>query len=1040
MIILMVVVVGIFSFINLPQALMPDFQLPFAIVMTNLPNASPEDVENLVTVPLESVLAAADNLYRFQSMSMEGQSVVMLEFHMGTDLDFATLDIRERVAMVSGVLPSDATEPMVLKLDMNAGPVMNIQISGDMSLSQLYNTVQNTFLTNFERAPGVANINVTGGLTEEISVALNPETLAGFGLSVSQIQQMLAAENINLPSGEVTRGSTEVIVRTVGEFGSVDDIRNFPIPLMDRSVVRLQDIASITQGYRERTTLNRMNGETSVGLSITAQSDANVVDVSNAIHRVISNLETQFPEFTFRISFDEAEFIQQSLSSLSRAAIVGGILAIFIIFLFLRNFRTTLVIAISVPVSLLVTFAVMEFQGMTLNLITLSALALAIGILIDNSIIVLENIFRTRQFVEDPHEAAKQGASEVFIAVLAATLTSLAVFVPLAMASGLGGLLFYDFSFTLVIALAASLIVSLTAVPMLCSKLLSKGVSTNYVRFGRRRYKFKLIHKFTEFIDFLTRKYDSIMRVALRKRKRVIISCILAFVMSLSLIGFIGTELFPEADEGNFSIGINMPFGTPLHEIDVLMTEIEQYVLLIPEVRHASVRVGGGGGFFGDGNSGNMNVSLVSLSERNRSTEDVARQIRERFRYTAGAEITVAGAATFGDMVGGGIDMSIVLMGTDFRTLEAIGNDLISVIAEIPEVEEAVLDVEEGNPEVRVIIDRNIAAHYGVSAFQLANSLSSSLSGVTATQLRVAGEETNVVLSLPDTFAESIDNMRQIMVTGSAGIPVPVGQISTLEFDNSPGTIYRFNQQRSIVLNVNIDSDNLAATAMQIITLVENYNFPDGYFHQAFGMQEELFNAFGGLIQAFIIAIALVYLVLAAQFESLVLPFIVTTSIPFAMSGAFVALFVTGTAFSMTSLLGLVMLVGIVINNSILLVTFISKYRDTMDRNESLIEAGKVRMRPILMTALTTCAAMIPISLGIGEGAEMMAPMGISIIGGLIASTVVTLVFVPVLYSVIDDNKQKRMAKKALKNERIAALEAKWREEDARLEEAKNAK
>jgi len=430
----------------------------------------------------------------------------------------------------------------------------------------------------------------------------------------------------------------------------------------------------------------------------------------------------------------------------------------------------------------------------------------------------------------------------------------------------------------------------------------------------------------------------------------------------------------------------------------------------------------------------------VPLAQRSRSTEEIVRQVEDRFRYVAGAEISVTESSTFGMMIGD-IDMQVVLMGPDLRTIESIGNDLISILSELPEVREASLDLTEGNPEVRVVLDRNIAAHYGVNAFQLANSLSSSLSGVTATQLRVAGEETDVVLTFPPTFSESIDNMRQIMVTGSAGIPVPVGQISTLEFDNAPSSIGRFNQQRFIALNISIDSNDLAAAATTIRAVLDSYNFPDGYFQQSFGTQEEMFDAFSGLIQAFIIAIALVYLILAAQFESLVLPFIVTTSIPFAMSGAFVALFITGTAFSMTSLLGLVMLVGIVINNSILLVTFITKYRDTMDRDESLIEAGKIRMRPILMTTLTTCAAMIPISLGIGEGTEMMAPMGIAIIGGLIASTIVTLVFVPVLYSIIDDNKQKRVAKREKRHERIAALEAKWLEEDAKLEEAKkNAK
>ena len=1032
MILMMVVVVGIFAFINIPQDLFPDIEFPVAIVVTSYTNAGPEEIENLVTRPLESVLASVEDLDLIFSVTTQGLSVIMIQFHMETDMDFATLNMRERIALISGFLPDGAGEPMVLKMDMNAMPVMNVHISGDMPLSQLHREVENNLLTYFERASGVATVSLSGGLTEEISIEFNPETLIGLGLTLQQISQMLAAENINLPGGHVIRGQTEAIVRTIGEFSSVDDIRNLPIPLLDRSIVRLQDIAHIEQRYREQTSISRMNGETSVSLAITRQSDANTVAVSNAIHRVIANLEDRFPEYTIRVGMNQAEYIEQSLSALTRAAIIGGILAMLVVFLFLRSFRTTLVVAISIPVSLLATFALMEARGMSLNLVTLSALALAIGILIDNSIIVLENIYRTKQSVADPQEAAGQGASEVFIAVLAATLTTVAVFLPIALAGGFASLLFGDFSFTIVIALLVSLAVSLTAVPMLCSKLMKRGTSKDYIRFGSKRVKVKFLNKFTEFIEWLTQKYEVAIRGALKRRKRVIVSCILIFVLSIGLVGVVGTELLPATDEGTFRVGVNMPFGTPLHEVDNFMTEIEQYVLAIPEVRRATLNMGGGGITMAGGvaDTASLNVTLVSMAERSRSTNEVVAQVRERFRHAVGAEISIEASSMMGMMMGT-VDMQILLKGADFRIIERIGHDLVYIISQSPEVSNVELIVNEGSPEVRVVLDRNIAAHYGINAFQLANSLNSALTGMTATQLRVAGEEFDVVLSLPDTYRESIENMRQIMVTGMAGIPVSVGQIASFEFDNSPSAIERYNQQRFMFLNIDFDTNDLMGAAARINTILNSYSFPDGYFFEAYGTQEEMIDAFSSLFQALIIAIALVYLILAAQFESLVLPFIVTTSIPFAMSGAFLAMFVTGTALSMTSFLGLIMLVGIVINNSILLVTFISKYRNTMGRDDSLVAAGKTRLRPILMTTLSTCAAMIPISLGIGEGTEVMAPMGISIIGGLIASTLVTLIFVPVLYSIIDDNKTKRVLKKERKLERIAALEAKWREEDA---------
>ena len=1032
MILMMVVVVGIFGFINIPQDLFPDIEFPVAIVITTYDNAGPEEIENLVTRPLESVLASVEDLDLLFSVTTQGQSVIMIQFQMDTDMDFATLNMRERIALVSGFLPDGAGEPMVLKMDMNAMPVMNVHISGDMPLSQLHREVENNLLTYFERASGVATVSLSGGLTEEIAIEFNPETLIGLGISMPQIAQMLAAENINLPGGHVTRGQTEAIVRTIGEFSSVDDIRNLPIPLMDRSIVRLQDIANIEQRYREQTSISRMNGETSVSLAITRQSDANTVAVSNAIHRVIANLEDRFPEYTIRVGMNQAEYIEQSLSALSRAALIGGLLAMLVVFLFLKSLRTTLVVAISIPVSLLATFAIMEARGMSLNLVTLSALALAIGILIDNSIIVLENIYRTKQTESNPQEAADKGAREVFVAVLAATLTTVAVFLPIALAGGFAALMFSDFSFTIVIALLVSLAVSLTAVPMLCSKLMKRGGSKDYVRVGSKRVKLRFLTKFTDFIEWLTLKYESAIKGALKRRKRVIVSCILIFVLSIGLVGVVGTELLPATDEGSFRVGVNMPFGTPLHQVDEFMTEIEQYVLAIPEVRRATLNMGGGGINIMTGgtvDTASLNVSLVPMAERSRSTDEVVAQVRESFRHAVGAEISVEASSMMGMMVGT-VDMQVLLKGPDFRMIESLGNDLVDLISQHPEVSNVELIVNEGSPEVRVILDRNIAAHYGINAFQLASNLNSALTGMTATRLRVAGEEIDVVLALPDTYQASIENMRQIMITGAAGIPVSVGQIATFEFGNAPSAIERYNQQRFLFLNIDFDTNDLLGAAARMNAILNDFNFPDGYFFAAYGTQEEMIDAFSGLFQAFIIAIALVYLILAAQFESLVLPFIVTTSIPFAMSGAFLAMFVTGTALSMTSFLGLIMLVGIVINNSILLVTFISQYRNTMGRDESLIAAGKIRLRPILMTTLSTCAAMIPISLGIGEGTEVMAPMGISIIGGLIASTLVTLIFVPVLYAIIDDNKTKRLLKKERKIERIAALEAKWLEED----------
>ena len=1031
MLTLMVVVVGIFSLTNIPQDLFPRIQYPVAVVVTSYPNASPAEVENMVTKPLERVLASVENLDQIYSITMQGQSIIMIQFNMDTDMNFATLNMRERIALVTRALPGDAGEPMVIKMDMNAMPIMQVYASGDMPLFELYNEVNNNALTYFERTNGVASVRVTGEVEEEIALALDPEKLAGYGITLGQISQMLAAENINLPSGDVSRGSTEVIVRTIGEFKSVDDIKNLPLPLMDRSIVTLNDIATITQGYKDKDSITRIDGMTAIGIMITKQSDANTIEVSKNINKVIDSLHATFPELHFSIGFDQADYIKQSINSVARAAILGGIFAIVVVFLFLRNFRTTLVIAISIPVSLLATFALMDYRGITLNLVTLCALALSVGMLVDDSIVVLENIFRTRQYIEDPNEAARHGSREVFLAVMASTFTTVLVFLPIAMSTGIASLMFADFCFTIVIALLVSLVVSLSAVPMLCSKLLSHGVSLDYVRFGSKRYKFRLIQKFSQFIEFMTEKYGSIMAVALKRRKRVIITCTLLFLASSGLLVVVGTELMPTTDEASFTVSVDMPYGTPLAEKDAFLSEIEEYVLAVPETTHCTLNIGSGMNLMSSGgSSASIDVNLVPMAERKRSTAEIVKDVKDKTSHMTGAEISVEARSSMGMMLGN-VDMSIMVKGADLKIMEDIADELRDKIAEFPEVTDAVVDITEGNPEIRVVIDRTTAAYYGINAYQLANGLSSALSGTTATKLKIAGDEIDITLSLPESYKQSVDNMKQIMITGTAGIPVPVGQIAALEYDNSPNMISRINQQRFITVDISIESKDLKATADRITALVDAYPFPDGYYYETMGMQEQMIDAFSSLFKALLISIALVFLLLAAQFESLILPLIIATSIPFAMTGAFLALFITNTKLSMTSFLGLIMLVGIVVKNAILLIEFITQNKKVMGRDEALVQAGKVRLRPILMTALTTIVGMIPISLGLGEGTEMLAPMGIAIIGGLIASTIVTLVFVPVLYSIIDDFRTKRSVKKELKYKMVAELEAKWLKEDS---------
>ena len=1030
MVTLMVVVVGFSAILNIPRDLMPNIELPVAMVITSYANASPEEIESLITEPIEQALASVENLDEMNSYSMEGMSVVVVSFQMETDMDFASLNMREKIALVTDYLPTGVSDPMVMKLDMSTMPIMQVYVSADLPLDELNARVEDKVVSYFDRSPGVASVSVYGGVEEEISIEFTQESLAGYGINLAMISQILSAENINLPSGEVSKGSTKVIVRTMGEFSSLEDIINLPLTVSDRSIVRLGDVATITRTLKDMESITRIDGKTAIGIMISKQSDANTVQVAKGLTKEIKVLQDNYPELHFSVGYNQADFINGSISSVAQAAITGGLLAIFVVFLFLRNIRSTLVIAISIPVSLLATFAVMNLRNITLNLITLSSLTLAVGMLVDNSIVVLENIFRLRTQTSSASEAAEKGSEEIFVAILASTLTTVMVFLPIALTKGMASLMFSDFCFTMIIALLASLVVAITLVPMLCSKLLRGNISTTYFRYGEKRYVYKHVTKFAELLEKATEGYEKLIRKALTMRKKILTWAVLTFLISSVLMIFVGWELLPEADEGKVSVSVEMPYGTSLQEKDALMTEIERYILQLPELQHVAMTTQGLSVMSLSDNAG-FTITLVDKSQRGRSSKEVASDIREGISYLTGANISVYADSSIMPMFASN-DISLMILGKDYHVLEAIGNEILDEIRLLEDVESAELDVTEGNPEIKVMINRSTASYYGITAYQLANGLSSSLTGTKATDVRIDGDEIEVNLSLKDYYGQSIENMKQIVINGTYGMPVTVGQIATFEYDNAPSVINRYNQQNYVTVNVENAGKDLNALATDINDILDSYAFPDGYYYDMSGLATEMLSAFSSLAQALIVSIALVFLLLAAQFESPLMAIIVMMAIPFAMSGAFLAMFITNVALSMTSFLGLIMLVGIVVNNSILLVEFINQNKERLGKLEALVMAGKLRLRPILMTSATTCFGMIPLSLGIGEGGEMLAPMGISIIGGLAASTAITLILIPAAYSMIDEQREKREEKRKIKKERIKEIEKQWAIEDKR--------
>jgi HAE1 family hydrophobic/amphiphilic exporter-1 len=1031
MLVFVILLVGTVSLLGLPMDLLPEIELPMAIVIVDYPNAAPEEVETMVTKPMEQALASVENMDSITSMTTEGRAIVMVEFTMKTDMDFATLDMREKIAMIQGFLPASATDPMVIKMSMDFTPVVAVYVSGDKPLAELNREVEDSILSYFERSAGVASVDVFGGVTEEIAINFNQETLSGYGLSLSTISQLLAAENVNMPGGDVSKGTTKVIVRTLGEFRSIDEIMQMPVPLADRSVIRLSELATIERGYQEQTSISRVDGVTAIGISVSKQSTANTVDVSDGIAKTLDTLRQRYPDLTFTVGFDQADYIKGSVTSVAQSALIGALLAILVIFFFLRSMSSTMIIAISIPTSFFATFALMNLTGMTLNLITLSALTLAVGMLVDNSIVALENIYRVsrEEGGRSSKEAALIGSKQIALAVSASTLTSVVVYLPIALSGGIASVLFADFCWTFIISLMVSLLVAISVVPMLSSKLLDRTASPDYLRLGKHHYRYRFVPYFTKFLQWLTDAYIVLLRKALAHRKKAVIICLVIFLVSSALVGIVGMEFMPAADEAAFSINVKTPYGTSLEEKDRYMMQVEEYILTLPELEHCSIDIGQAG-FSGMGGSADatMSVTLVPKQERKRSIWEIMDATKREFEGFVGAEVTLVETSSVNALLGGS-DISLSIRGPELPMLREVGEDLALRLLQIPGVKETSTSIQEGNPEVRVILDRNTASFYGVNAYQLATGLESSLNGTTATRLKVDGDEIQVNLSLTDAYGASIDNMKQILIPTITGGSVPVGQIATLEFGNSPTRIDRINQERYLTVDVSIEGDDLAAVSDLVFSLVDEYPFPAEYSYVEGGLYEQMIEAFGDLFLALVVAILLVYMVLASQFESLTQPFIVMIAIPFAMSGSFIALFLTGKTLSITSFLGLIMLVGIVVNNSILIIEFIRQNKDVMDRDQALIQAGKTRLRPILMTTLTTCVGMIPLSLGFSDGGEMMSPLGVSIIGGLLGSTAVTLLLVPVLYAIADDAKNKRMEKKNRRDAEIHQLIEKWNQE-----------
>jgi HAE1 family hydrophobic/amphiphilic exporter-1 len=1009
MIIFIILILGFVSFTNLAIDLFPEFNLPYMMVLTNYEGAGPEEIENLVTRPLEETLATISGVDEIFSESISGSSMIFIAMNWGTDMDFAGLEIREKLDLITAFMPSEVEKPMIFKMDPSMMPILEIGVSGEEDLAYLKDLVDNKIVDRLLRIEGVASVNTTGGLIREIQVLIDPNRLNAYGLSIDQITATLSTENINFSTGQVIDGNKEYLVRTIGQYDDVEDIKKVVIPLPRGGQIFLSELGEVKDTHKEVSQLTRLNGEPSIGIHVVKQSKTNTVQVANKVKKELSLLEKELPgNIKINYGFDQSRYISMAINDLVRNIIIGGCLAVVILLLFLRNIRSTLVIAFAIPICIISTFILIYFNKLTLNMMTLGGMALGVGMMVDCSIVVLENIYRHGQEGYSKIEAAKKGASEVSSAITASTLTTLAVFLPIVFLEGIASELFKELALTISFALAMSLLVALTLIPMFASKLLVINGNGDNSNKSRKNTPIKWASKkMGDFLDWLNKIYGNVLSWALGHRKTVIVFVTIALIGSFALVPMIGMSFIPSMDSGEIYINLKLSRGTQLEETNKTTIEVEDFLSSIPEVKTIFTTVAPPrDGLFGSGaaEQANLRVMLVDKKQRNRSSAKVAEDIRSYLATIPGVEYGVtASDASLHDT--GMSPIQVKVKGSNLETLERLSEEIKSVIETIPGTREVETTAVEGNPEYRIYVNRDRAAQYGLSVAQIAGNARTILDGQVATRLRTGDTEIDVKVMYPEEYRNNLKSLEDSYITSPTGVRVPLSMVAEIKMDTGPIRITRENQIRTYTVNAQLLDRDLGSVMNEIQEKIDSeIQVPRGYTIEYGGEMEEMTDAFSSLFLALILAIILVYMVMASQFESLMHPFVIMFAMPTTLIGVILGLALTGKEFSVPTFIGVIMLAGIVVNNAIVLVDYINILRRRgLDKTEAILKAGPIRLRPILMTTLTTVLALIPTAIGMGEGAETSAPMAIAVIAGLTVSTVFTLVLIPVIYTLFDD-------------------------------------
>jgi HAE1 family hydrophobic/amphiphilic exporter-1 len=1014
-----ITLLGVISLSRLPVDLMPEFEQPTLNVRTSYAGVGPLEIEELITRPMEQGVSAVPGITRVESSSSEGNSQIRLNFEWGSDLSEAADEVRTRVDRMRNRLPEDADPPTIFKFDSNQLPVLQIGIEGEYDPVTLREVAQNEIAPRFERVDGVAAVTVNGGVRREIHVDLSKEKVTGLNLSVSQVVAALRSENQNTPLGEIYQGDSTFLVRSQGQFQSIEDIKTMVVMTRQGVPVYLRDIADVSDSTEQRRSFMRINGKPGIQLQVQKQSGKNTVAVANAVRAEVERVNTEVPGVKLIVTQDNSVFIQRAINNVQEHAVVGGILVVLIIFAFLRDLRSTLIVCTSIPVSVIGTFALLYFGGFTLNTMTFGGLALGIGMIVDAAIVVLENTHRHLHMGKDKMTAAIEGSEEVWSAILASTLTHIAVFIPLLFLSGTASIMFTQLSVVVMFSLAMSLFVAVTIVPVLCSRWLKTPDEEAHATGIMARF-YRLSERFLEAMD---EQYRKAIHVALNHRPSVIGVAAVLVLAAVLIYPMITVELMPQTDEGEVNINAELAVGTRVERTEEALLRLEDMVReRVPEAVTIITNGGGGGNNYNGGGGGGggsthrgqIRVMLVPRDQRTRTNEEIAIALRRELQGLPGVAVRANPAggnnqimrflSGGGNNQGGSSRLQVEIRGHDLDDARRVAQDVRSVMEDTPGIADVQVGREEGRPEIAVRVDRPKAAMLGMSVGSVATTIQTNVAGTAAAQFRERGNEYPVVVRLREADRQEISDVGDVLLSTPTGQVVPAKNVLAVNREAGPVQIDRKNMER--MTRVNAETEIPISEAVKAVQerLGQVRVPPD--FAVGFGSEiEEQARSFQQLQLVLILAVLLVYAVMASQYESLRDPFIIMFSVPVAGIGVVLSLLLTGTSFSMQAYIGIIMLAGIVVSNAILLVDYINtlRRRDGLPIREAVELGGRTRLRPILMTSIATMLGLVPMAIGIGEGGELQAPLARVVIGGLLTSTLVTLVLVPAVYTLFEE-------------------------------------